>query len=75
MTQKEAERRERFWVYGDFSEQDMEEMRRMYFEQRAEPVDIAGEFDTDMGTVFRIITTTPVSRRNRGTNTHTQPRG
>lgn len=55
MTQKEIERRERFWVYGDFDHADMEEMRRLYFDQRAEPVDIAGEFDTDIGTVFKVI--------------------
>ena len=56
LTQREIERRELFWVYDDFDQADRDEMRRLYFEQRADPVDIAGQFDTDMGTLFRIIT-------------------
>lgn len=66
MTTKEAERREQFWTYDDFDHVDREEMRRMYYALRADPVDIAGEYDTDMGTVFRIVTEAgPEWRRKR----------
>lgn len=65
MTQREAERRERFWVYGDFGDAERGEMRQRYFELRAEPVDIADEYDTDIGTVFRVITESSAEWRKK----------
>jgi hypothetical protein len=65
MTKREAERRERFWLYDDFGDADREKMRRLYFGDRAEPVDIADQFDTDMATVFKVITSTPLADRLR----------
>lgn len=56
MTKREYERRERFWVYDDFTPEQRAEIRRLYFERRCDPVDIADEFDTDIGTVFKIVT-------------------
>ena len=55
LTQKEIERRERYYLFDELSEEQRSEIKRLYA-ARCRPNDIAEQFATDLATVFRVLT-------------------
>lgn len=52
---REVSRREQFFVLEDLTPEDQARMKELYA-AGVPPVDLAGEFDTDMATVFQVLT-------------------
>jgi DNA invertase Pin-like site-specific DNA recombinase len=55
LTKREAERRERYYLFDDLSEEQRAEIKRLY-SNRCRIDDIAEQFETDLATVFRVVT-------------------
>jgi hypothetical protein len=54
LTQREIDRRERFVVYDDLSDEDKSEIRRL-IAGRCDFNDVADQFDTDVRTVWQVV--------------------